>query len=64
MRSAPEASSVVRMTAELFIASLDHGGASMMGVLLAIGFVWGLVYVASGRRRSDRGRESDRSREE
>jgi hypothetical protein len=33
----------------------------MMGAMLAIALVGGIVYLVRGRRRSDRGRASDRS---
>jgi hypothetical protein len=49
------------MTDTFFIASLQQGGAPMMGVLLAIALVWGIVYLARSRRRSDR--ENDGRRE-
>jgi hypothetical protein len=52
------------MTTELVIASLDHGGAPMLGALLAIGIVGGLVYLVRTRGRSDRDDVSDRSGEE
>jgi hypothetical protein len=52
------------MTADLYIASLDQGGAPMMGALLVIGIVGGLVYLVRGRRRSHGDGMSDRSREE
>jgi hypothetical protein len=52
------------MTSELVIASLDRGGAPMMGALLAIGIVGGLVYLVRSRRRSDRDDVSDRGGEE
>jgi hypothetical protein len=52
------------MTSELVIASLDRGGPSMMGALLAIGTVGGLVYLVSSRRRSVRDDVSDRTDEE
>ena len=52
------------MTNELFIASLDQGGAPMMGALLAIGIVGGLVYLVRSRRHSHGDHLSDRSREE
>ena len=52
------------MTNEHFIASLDQGGAPMMGALLVIGIVGGLVYLVRSRRRSHEDDMSDRSREE
>ena len=52
------------MTSELFIASLNQGGAPMMGALLAIGIVGGLVYLVRSRKRSHGDDMSDRSHEE
>jgi hypothetical protein len=55
---------LVAITNELFIASLDQGGAPMMGAFLVIGIVGALVYLVSSRRGSDRDDVSDRSGEE
>jgi hypothetical protein len=52
------------MKTDIYIASLDQGGAPMLGALLAIGIVGGLVYLVRSRRRSDPDDMSDRSREE
>jgi hypothetical protein len=55
---------LVAITNELFIASLDQGGAPMMGAFLVIGIVGALVYLVRSRRRSDGDDTSDRSRKE
>jgi hypothetical protein len=61
MAAAP---SVVGMTAEVFIASIQQGGGPMISVLLAIALVGGIVYLVRSRTGSGRDREHHRSAEE
>jgi hypothetical protein len=56
MRSPAAASSVGRVTTDLFLATIEQG-APMSGALLAIAGGGWLLYRLSSRRRPDRRRE-------